>query len=151
MIELLHIDCMEYMATLPDKAFDLAIVDPPYGIGMDGGEGNAKVGYKFGHNHLPKKHWDKRPPSGEYFAELRRVCAEQIIWGGNYFDLPPTRCVNVWDKGAGFVGRSFAECEIAWSSFDKNARIFKHDPLAGGDLRKKIHPTQKPVKLVGHA
>jgi site-specific DNA-methyltransferase (adenine-specific) len=76
-IELLNIDCMEYMATLPDKAFDLAIVDPPYGIGMDGGN----VGYK-GLNNFEKKSWDSATPDAGYFAELRRVSRDQIVWGG---------------------------------------------------------------------
>jgi site-specific DNA-methyltransferase (adenine-specific) len=141
-IELLNIDCMEYMATLPDKAFDLAIVDPPYGIGMDGGN----VGYK-GFNNFEKKSWDSAMPDAAYFAELKRVSKEQIVWGGNYFVLPPTRCFLIWDKGAGFKGRTYAECEQAWTSFDANARIYQRDPLCNGDYKGKIHPTQKPVKL----
>lgn len=141
-VELLHIDCMDYMRTLPDKAFDLAIVDPPYGIGMDGGN----VGYK-GLNDFEKKDWDRYVPGPEYFAELMRVSAAQIIWGGNYFDLPPSRCFLIWDKGEGFYGRTYAECEQAWVSIDGNAKIFKRDPLARGDYHGKIHPTQKPVPL----
>ena len=141
-IELLNIDCMEYMKTLPDKAFDLAIVDPPYGIGMDGGN----VGYK-GFNNFEKKSWDSATPDAAYFAELKRVSKEQIVWGGNYFVLPPTRCFLIWDKGAGFKGRTYAECEQAWTSFDANARIYQRDPLCNGDYKGKIHPTQKPVKL----
>jgi site-specific DNA-methyltransferase (adenine-specific) len=142
MIELLNCDCMDYMATLPDKAFDLAIVDPPYGIGMDGGN----VGYK-GFNNFLKKSWDSTPPDLNYFLELKRVSKEQIIWGGNYFALPTTRCFLIWDKGAGFKGRTYAECEQAWTSFDKNARIYQYDPLCNGAYKGKIHPTQKPVKL----
>jgi len=142
MIELLNIDCMEYMKTLPDKAFDLAIVDPPYGIGMDGGN----VGYK-GFNDFAKKAWDSATPDDAYFAELQRVSKQQIVWGGNYFNLPPTRCFLIWDKGAGFKGRTYAECEQAWTSFDANARIYQRDPLCNGDYKGKIHPTQKPVKL----
>ena len=141
-IELLNMDCMEYMKTLPDKAFDLAIVDPPYGIGMDGGN----VGYK-GFNNFEKKSWDSATPDAAYFAELKRVSKEQIVWGGNYFVLPPTRCFLIWDKGAGFKGRTYAECEQAWTSFDANARIYQRDPLCNGDYKGKIHPTQKPVKL----
>lgn len=142
MIELLNMDCMDFMRDCPDKAFDLAIVDPPYGIGMDGGN----VGYK-GFNDFAKKSWDKTVPSSTYFEELMRVSCEQIIWGGNYFDLPPSRCFLIWDKGEGFYGRTYAECEQAWSSFDANAKIFKRDPLARGDYHGKIHPTQKPVPL----
>src|SRR4051812_1241125 len=97
-------DCMEYMAGLPDKAFDLAIVDPPYGVNI----GHAQQG-KWRSSRMPKKNWDILPPA-EYFAELRRVSANQIVFGGNYFDLPPTRGFAVWDKGAGFRDRDFAEC-----------------------------------------
>ena len=137
-----NMDCMEYMRTLPDKVFDLAVVDPPYGIGMDGG----CVGYK-GDNVFEKKGWDKSTPGKEYFDELFRVSENQIIWGGNYFYLPPTRCFLIWDKGAGFRGRTYAEAELAWTSFDQNVRIFERDPLCNGDYKGKIHPTQKPVAL----
>ena len=137
-----NMDCMEGMAQFPDKFFELAIVDPPYGIGMDGGN----VGYK-GFNDFEKKQWDALPPSAEFFEELRRVSVNQIIWGGNYFELPPTRCVIAWDKGEGFYNRTYAEIEMAWTSFDRNARIFKRDPLAKGDYRGKVHPTQKPIAL----
>lgn len=142
MIELLNCDCMEYMKEQPDNSFDLAIVDPPYGIGMSGGN----VGYK-GFNDLERKEWDKETPDISYFNELMRISENQIIFGGNYFPLPPTRCFLIWDKGAGFKGRTFAECEQAWTSFDANAKIYQRDPLCNGDYNGKIHPTQKPVKL----
>jgi len=135
-------DCVEYMRGLPDKFFSLALVDPPYGIGMDGGN----VGYK-GFNNFEKKGWDVAAPSVEYFQQLLRVSTNQVIWGGNYFVLPPSRCWIVWDKGEGFENRTFAECELAWTSFDMNVRKFKHDPLAKGDYRGKINPCQKPVAL----
>ena len=135
-------DCMDGMKQFPDKFFSLALVDPPYGVGMDGGN----VGYK-GFNNFEKKDWDAQAPSVEYFSELQRVSQNQIIWGGNYFPLPPTRCVIVWDKGEGFYNRTYAELELAWTSFDKNARIYKRDPLANGDYRGKINPCQKPVEL----
>lgn len=137
-----NVDCMEAMRQIPDKYFNLAVVDPPYGIGMDGGN----VGYK-GANNFTKKGWDKSPPPPEYFVELFRVSENQIIFGGNYFNLPPTRCFVVWDKGAGFRGRSYAEAELAWTSFDRNARIYTRDPLCNGDYKGKIHQTQKPVAL----
>jgi site-specific DNA-methyltransferase (adenine-specific) len=137
-----NIDCMIGMARYPDKFFELAIVDPPYGIGMDGGN----VGYA-GFNDFEKKDWDDSIPPIEYFLELTRVSKNQIIWGGNYFGLPATRCFIIWDKGEGFYNRTYAECEQAWTSFDKNAKIIKHDPLAKGDYKGKIHPTQKPIKL----
>ena len=137
-----NMDCMEAMKDMPDNYFELAIVDPPYGIGMDGGN----VGYK-GFNNLEKKGWDKEIPSDDYFQELFRVSKNQIIWGGNYFPLPPTRCFLIWDKGAGFKGRTYAEAELAWTSFDQNVRIYVRDPLCNGDYHGKIHPTQKPVAL----
>ncbi len=129
-------DCMIGMKQFPDKYFDLAVVDPPYGIGMDGG----CVGYK-GNNVFEKKNWDCKIPENIYFEELMRVSKNQIVFGGNYFHLPPSRCFLVWDKGEGFYGRSYAEAELAWTSFDKNTRIFKHDPLAKRDYVGKIHPT----------
>lgn len=141
-IHLYNGDCMDLLKQTPDKYYSLALVDPPYGIGMDGGN----VGYK-GFNDFAKKNWDSEIPGKEYFEELFRVSKNQIIWGGNYFGLPPTRCFLVWDKGEGFYNRTFAECELAWTSFDLNTVKFKHDPLAKGDYKGKIHPTQKPVQL----
>ena len=140
--EIFNEDCMEFMKRIPDKYYELAIVDPPYGIGMDGGN----VGYK-GYNNFEKKNWDKEIPPPEYFTELFRISKNQIIWGGNYYGLPATRCFLVWDKGEGFYNRTYAECELAWTSFDKNTTKFKRDPLAKGDYKGKIHPTQKPVAL----
>jgi site-specific DNA-methyltransferase (adenine-specific) len=138
-------DCMDKetgLPSYPDNYFDLAIVDPPYGIGMDGGN----VGYK-GANDFTKKTWDSSVPTVQYFKELFRVSKNQIIWGGNYFGLPPTRCFIIWDKGEGFYNRTYAEAELAWTSFDKNTVFAKRDPLARGDYRGKIHPTQKPIAL----
>lgn len=137
-----NMDCMEGMKQFQDKFFDLAIVDPPYGIGMDGG----CIGYK-GNNIFEKKDWDKSIPGKEYFEELFRVSKNQFIWGGNYFGLPPSRCWVIWDKGEGFYGRTYAEAELAWSSIDANVKIFKYDPLAKRDYVGNIHPTQKPVSL----
>lgn len=135
-------DCMDAMREFPDKFFELAIVDPPYGIGMDGGN----IGYK-GFNNFEKKNWDSSIPNNDYFLELFRVSKNQIIWGGNYFGLAGTRCFIVWDKGEGFYNRTYAECELAWTSFDRNTCKFKHDPLCNGDYKGKIHPTQKPIQL----
>lgn len=137
-----NMDCMDGMKQFPDKYFELAIVDPPYGIGMDGGN----VGYK-GSNNFEKKNWDQAIPPQEYFEELKRVSKNQIIWGGNYFPLPPTRCVIIWDKGEGFYNRTYAEAELAWTSFNKNTRIYKRDPLCNGDYHGKINPCQKPIQL----
>lgn len=138
-IELLNIDCMEYMATLPDAAFDLAIVDPPYGINVTA----MNMGSRKTVTPNKEKNWDCEVPKQEYFDQLKRVSAEQIIWGGNYFQLPPTRCWLIWDKGESMYGRDFAEAEMAWTSMDKVVRLFKHGP----NQLDRIHPTQKPVKL----
>lgn len=135
-------DCLAAMREKPDKFWDLAIVDPPYGIGA----GKAQQG-KWRSSRMEKKDWDATTPSPEYFVELNRVTVNQIIFGGNYFNLPPTRGFVVWDKGAGFKNRDFAECEMVWTSFDRNAKVFSRDPLASGDYLEKIHCTQKPVAL----
>ena len=151
MIELLHCDCMEYMATVPDKYFDLAIVDPPYGIGMDGGkygiDGAATA------NDYDKKDWDKIAPEKAYFDELQRISKNQIIWGANHFisRLPiDSSCWIVWDKDK--VGGFFADCELAWSSFKSAVRKFKYTwhGFIQENMKNKearIHPTQKPVAL----
>jgi len=141
--KLYNMDCMEGMKKFPDKYFELAIVDPPYGIGISM---RREIGYN-GFNQFTPKEWDNETPTEEYWQELFRVSKNQIVWGGNYFNLPPSRCFLIWDKGEGFYNRSYAECEMAWTSFDANAKIFKRDPLARGDYKGKIHPTQKPIKL----
>ena len=131
-------DNMLLMARYPDNYFDLAIVDPPYGIG-DKFKGGKSGKMQF--NEGVDKGWDC-VPSDEYFKELFRVSKNQIIWGGNYFDLPPTRCFIVWDKQ---ISDDFtlAMAELAWTSFDKLAKIFRYSVPKDG----KIHPTQKPIKL----
>lgn len=134
-------DCREILPTL--SKFDACVTDPPYGIGMDGGN----VGYK-GFNNFEKLNWDKTAPDAALIDLVLSSAERHIIWGGNYFTLPPRRCFLVWDKGAGFKGRSYAECELAWASFDANARIFSHDPLAKGDYKGKFHPTQKPIAVM---
>ena len=144
-ITLMNMDCMEYMKSLPDNAFELAIVDPPYGIdaaNMTMGRGSA-----LDKGEIAKKNWDKETPKKEYFSELMRVSAEQIIWGGNYFldYLGATRCFLMWDKLD--YNSDFASHELAWTSFKKNTKCFQRARSAGGDSQGKIHPTQKPVKL----
>jgi DNA modification methylase len=133
-------DCLAIMPLL--GPVDAVVTDPPYGIGMSGGN----VGYK-GFNNFQRKDWDKETPdlAISYIKSLR---VDSIIWGGNYFDLPPSRCYLVWDKGAGFKGRTYAESELAVTSLNANARTFSYDPLARGDYRGKQHPTQKPVALM---
>ena len=134
-------DCREILPTL--GKVDAVVTDPPYGIGMDGGN----VGYK-GFNNFEKKGWDSARPDDSLINALMAAGEHWIIWGGNYFGLPPARCYLVWDKGAGFKGRSYAESELALTSLDANARTFTYDPLARGDYRGKEHPTQKPVALM---
>jgi site-specific DNA-methyltransferase (adenine-specific) len=131
-------DCMDVMKTFPDGYFDLAIVDPPYGIGVNSMNMGSRKTVR-----PDKKNWDDEIPTPEYFAELRRVAKKQIVWGGNYFPLPPSRGWCVWDKGESMYGRSFAEVELAWMSMDASARIFKMSP----NQLDRFHPTQKPVKL----
>ena len=144
MIELLNCDCMEYMATLPDKAFDLAIVDPPYGIMENGGQSGGCVGHLkdriFNEFMRAGSEWDKAPDK-TYFDELFRISQNQIIWGGNYFELPISRCWIVWDKCQPWL--NFSQVELAWTSFNKPTGLFKFDNRTGD----KIHPTQKPIAL----
>ena len=148
-IELLNIDCMEYMATLPDKAFDLAIVDPPYGIGIDGQKEttNKERNPKQNRKLHAQKDWDKEIPPAEYFDELERVSKNQIVWGANYFVLHLKRSKKgwiFWFKGQ--EGLTMSDGELAYSSFDRPTRqvtINRVELLIDGT----IHPTQKPVKL----
>ena len=181
--EVYCIDNLKYMATLPDKAFDLAICDPPYGNAVinanGGGQWNRFGGIfdKYKKNkscvrgqisairenkaEKPKsvsrtggtwatkygKHiidWDISPKK-EYFDELFRISKNQIIWGGNYFSLPPTRCFIVWRKLSITEGFSMAMCEYAWTSFNTNAKYFEFAPQ--GNKEKRIHATQKPIEL----
>ena len=156
MIELLNIDCMTYMATLPDKAFDLAVVDPPYGINIGTVVGGGKPFGKGGRGKvIPPKTYrgfdDSRIPDKEYFMELKRVTANQIVFGGNYFikHLQNTSCFVVWDKDN---SGNFADAELAWTSFRTATRIFKFrwNGMLQQDMKNKefrIHPTQKPVAL----
>lgn len=138
-------DCMDLMKRYPDKYFDLAIVDPPYGIGasgksfINGTSKSVKPYYK-------DDCWDKGRPNLEYFNELFRVSKNQIIWGGNYFSdyLPPFRCFIVWDKT--IHGNSYADCELAWTSFDSVARYFREN-IAQTNVEGRIHPTQKSIRL----
>jgi site-specific DNA-methyltransferase (adenine-specific) len=142
---------MNLMARYPDKFFDLAIVDPPYGIGMDGGKIGG--GNKSKNEGYPKKDWDKKPPDGSYFFELRRVSKHQIVWGANHFisKLPiDSPCWIVWDKQNG--KSDFADCEIAWTNFSSTIRkfSFRWQGLFQENMKNRehrIHPTQKPVAL----
>ena len=202
----INCDCMEYMKTLPDNAFDLAVVDPPYGDALEhtqrrhgtdsDNDATSTKPLRFHggdrrNKYLPIDHlhssyrkierenavnranwhgkdkyylgqqnrrangdevrnkiisWDVAPEQ-EYFEELFRVSRNQIIWGGNYFPLPPTRCFLIWRKtNIPLEGFSMAPCEYAWTSFNENARVFEHSSLRGQGAGK-FHPTEKPVEL----
>jgi len=165
-------DCMEAMKYFPDKYFELAIVDPPYGINAANMQMGALVNGSKNHGKydsaaqkikkgrlnrgagklkgisLQTMHsdWDFEKPPKEYFIELMRVSKNQIIWGGNYFELPPTRCVICWDKLQ--YWDNFSQWEMAWTSFDKPAKMFKYASSGiSPDKSTKIHPTQKPKQL----
>ena len=158
--EVYNMDCVAGMREYPDKYFDLAIVDPPYGIGFDGnttangGIAGRRNGFTNKQHHI-KKGWDNERPSAEYFTELQRVSKNQIIWGGNYFaDLLPSKKGWIfWDKKITNANNTnFSDGELAWTSFDCILRRFTYDWIGFGYLNnpqgeKKIHPTQKPVAL----
>jgi site-specific DNA-methyltransferase (adenine-specific) len=143
MIQITNEDNMNLMARYPDNHFDLAIVDPPYGINI-----NENLGLKKGQKkrHKKKVLWDSEIPTNKYFEELNRVSKNQIIWGGNYFGYiwkNGCRHFIFWDKNTP-LGMSFSDGELAWTSFDRADRKFNYtNPKYSG----KIHPTQKPVKL----
>lgn len=157
-IKLLNMDCMKYMATLEDNAFDLAIVDPPYFKGPDRegyfGTGVSSMGIERARRYHSASEWDI--PNSEYFGELFRVSKNQIIWGANHFSAALGRdssCWIVWDKDNG--NSSFADAELAFTSFNSSVRIFKylwmgmHQGSIGNprNNEKRIHPTQKPIAL----
>jgi site-specific DNA-methyltransferase (adenine-specific) len=168
-----NMDCMEGMKEFPDKYFDLAIVDPGYGIGENKGQHKSRNANRIDrrngkpiiikHKGYPVKEWDNERPSIEYFKELFRVSKNQIVFGGNYFaDLfPASSCWIVWDKVNG--ESDFADCELAWTSFKSAVRQFRfmwsgfcqgksitegHINQGNKELcERRLHPTQKPIKL----
>ena len=135
-IALYNCDCIEFMKDIPDNYYDLAIVDPPYGIGMSSNP--IRQSHK-------RKQWDNSIPKKKYFEELFRISKNQIVWGGNYFIeyLKNTQNYIIWDKKQP-EHFSLAMCELAWTSFSSPAKIYRKSVL---EERNKIHPTQKPVKL----
>ncbi len=157
------------MADIPDGHFDLAIVDPPYGINApamqmghapnrkgDGGYPAVSTTVKLksftGSGKLKDRilkrsntEWDLNPPTEEYFSELKRVSKDQIIWGANYFPLPPSRGMICWDKLQPWD--NFSQFELAWSSFNSPAAMFRYSNTGGANAEQKIHPTQKPIAL----
>ena len=174
-------DCLEAMRKMPDNAFDLAVVDPPYGAGFTEG-GGCKGWFSKYHQETEKPYnrfgnpgsrferyktikrtggdgggwknsvygkkiiaWDTAPDK-EYFDELFRISRDQVIWGGNYFSLPPTRCFLIWRKLSISESFTMAMCEYAWTSFNGNAKMFEYAPQ-GKANDPRFHPTQKPVEL----
>lgn len=174
MSEYINADCMDYLPTYADDEFDLAIVDPPYGgggrlmqttyseaqssgvledashptisVSRTGGGWATRYQVNGGTFDRDICHWDVAPPK-EYFEQLLRVSKNQIIWGGNYFDLPPTRCFIVWRKAnIPLEGFTMSALEYAWTSFNQNARMYVC-PSNATSTNQRIHPTQKPVEL----
>ena len=153
MISLHNIDCMDFMRECEDNAFDLAIVDPPYGIGESGKTNKSRGKLATAKDYKPFAGGDLEPPPVEYFEELGRISKNQIIWGANHFVDRIGRgspCWIVWDKMTG--GSDFADCELAYTSFKTAVRKyqFQWSGMLQGDMKNKehrIHPTQKPVKL----
>lgn len=140
-------DCVKALKRFNDKHFDLAVVDPPYGIGASKGTWGSSNKGKV--TNYGKKDWDNKIPDEEYFFELMRVSKNQIVWGGNYFGLRPSSCWLVWDK---LNSADFADCELAWTSFETAVRKFTYrwNGMLQQNMKDKeirIHPTQKPVAL----
>lgn len=148
-----NIDCMDLMREFPDKFFDLAVVDPPYGIGENGGKNHTRGKLAKAKDYKSFFGEDLEPPDQKYFSELFRVSKNQIIWGANHFisKIPyDSHCWIVWDKDNG--KNDFADCELAWTSFDTAVRIFRYrwSGMLQENMRNKefrIHPTQKPKAL----
>ncbi len=173
--EVHNLDCMKGMKDYPDNYFDLAVVDPPYGISAEnmqmgsapsrkgngqypgistavkikkkklGGKGSGGGKLKNRILNTMSCDWDRTPPKTEYFNELFRISRNQIIWGYNYFNLPASRGVICWDKLQPWD--NFSQFELAWTSFDRPAKMYKLSNTGGNNNETKIHPTQKPVKL----
>ena len=153
----INADCMEIMQQYPDKYFDLAVVDPPYGDGGVNSKGAmapdtvgvltdtlTRTGGTWAKKYGKKiVSWDYAP-SEDYFKELFRVSKDQIIWGGNYFALPPNRCFLIWEKTNIPENFSMAMAEYAWCSFSANAKVFRHTSRG---IAGRFHPTQKPEEL----
>jgi len=146
-IKITNEDNMFLMSRYPDNYFDLAIVDPPYGIdlaNMNMGIGSTPKASKAKNRKWKSKDWDSAIPSDEYFKELFRVSKNQIIWGGNYFNLGICNKFIIWDKEIP-EGLSFSDCEYAWTSFSGANKIFRYSAYL--NKSEKFHPTQKPPQL----
>jgi site-specific DNA-methyltransferase (adenine-specific) len=139
-------DCMQLMIRYPDKFFELAIVDPPYGLGIDGQKLSINKNPKHNRKEHIKKNWDNETPNENYFKELFRVSRNQIIWGGNYFTtyLKPTKAWIFWYKGQNDL--TMSDGELAWTSLSKLTRQIEIN-RAQLIKQKTFHPTEKPIKL----
>lgn len=159
--QILEGDCLELMKQLPDKCIDLVVTDPPYGIGINKmsfvTSGAVKAGVAIRHdfsNH--KTEWDNQPLSEAHLSEIFRISRNQVIFGANYFanNLLPSGCWIVWDKRVmDKYSNDFADCELAWTSFDKPSRVIRYlwSGMLQQDMKNKeerVHPTQKPVKVM---
>ena len=133
-------DCMEGLKQIPDKYFELAIVDPPYGIGI-----NHNIGRRSGDkkSNYKKVNWDFNIPTTNYFEKLYLKTINQIIWGANYFSMNPTKCFIVWRKPQISEAVSFSMLEYAWTSFNKTSKEW----IGISDEKDRLHPTQKPIAL----
>ena len=156
-IELHNVDCLPFMRQCEDKQFDLAIVDPPYGIGIHkmNYTQSTKGGVAKRRDYSSVTDWDSAIPTKEYFDELQRISKNQIVWGGNYFTefLAPTKGWILWDKKTeDKYSNDFADGELAWTSFDKPLKIYRYlwSGMLQGNMKYKqqrIHPTEKPKQL----
>ena len=153
-----NVDCLPFMRSLPDKCVDLVLTDPPYGIdiGKMGFVTNRDGGVAVRTDYKGQGRWDKSRPSPEVFDQIFRISKHQIIFGGNYFSdiLPPTKSWIVWDKRTDEkYNNDFADGEVAWTSFNKPLKIYRHlwSGMLQQDMKNKeerVHPTQKPMAIL---
>lgn len=141
MVNFFNTDCVSFMKSKPDKFYNLAIIDPPYGINF------AKQHTGKGWTIRESKDWDKGIPPPEYWERLFRVSKNQVVWGGNYMTefLPPSMGWIFWDKGQRDF--SFADGELAWTSFNKALRVYEYSRAKLNNNRRGLHPTEKPIEL----
>ena len=139
--KVLNMDCLKFMKQVPDNYFDLILTDPPYGLGDRLSKGGGKLKNSKMSTLYKNKDWDVLP-SKEIFEEILRVSKNQIIWGGNYFDLPPTRGFIIWDK-LQFM-HTLSHCEYAWTSYDKPSKMYRKVSA----IKDKMHPTQKTEDII---